>query len=72
MVLYGTVAQPYGLKLSGRKICTFRVTVFLVPWSQNEPSEGQNKNTQLTSTLRRLMGWPCFYGKLAKFNTTYG
>ena len=49
-------------KLSGWEICTFCVTFlqfFIVTWSQNEPSENQEKNTQLTSTPWRVMGLHC-------------
>ena len=57
----------YGLKLSGWEICTFCV-IFCqfstwpgVTWSRT-------KNTQLTSTLRRVMGLPCFYCILIQFD----
>ena len=49
-------------------LCHF-LSVFMVTWSQNELSEGWEKNPQLTSTLRTVMAWLCFYGKWAQFNT---
>ena len=45
------------------------LAVFIVTWVQNEPSESREKNTQLTSIPRRVMGLHCFYCKLAQFKT---
>ena len=45
------------------------LSVFIVTWSQNEPSDSWEKSTQLTSTLWRIMALPCFYCKLAQFKT---
>ena len=49
-------------------LCHF-LSVFMVTLSQNEPSEGRKKSTQLTSKLKRITTWLCFYGKWAQFNT---
>ena len=45
------------------------LSVLMVTWSQNEPSEGWGKNPQLTSTLRTVMAWLHFYYRLAQFIT---
>ena len=49
MIKMGNVHFPYHF-----------LSVFMVPWSQNEHLEGQKKIIQLSSTLMRVMGWP-FY-----------
>ena len=40
--------------------CHF-LSVFIVTWSQNEPLESQEKNTQLTRTPRRGIALHCFF-----------
>ena len=63
----------YGWKYSVRGLCTFCVTFFsffMVTWSPNEPSEGWEKNSLLTSTLRTGTTWLCLYYSLAQFNTS--
>ena len=51
--------------------CHF-LSVFMVTWSQNEPSENHTKSTQLTITLRRVTGWPYFYVKWVQRLTVCG
>ena len=40
--------------------CHF-MSIFMVTWSQNEPSQGRKKSTQLKSTLTTETTWLCFF-----------
>ena len=45
------LSEKYALSMS-------LLSVFMVIWSQNEPSESRERDTQLTSALRRVMTMP--------------